>query len=94
MCELEENSKLMHFLFVKNGRSINGVLSSLEKMKNTLQESLKKQWDMETQREQQLRALSHDIKTPLTIIRGNAELMAEIPIMPFIPLLMPMDIII
>lgn len=58
-------------------KEINGVLSSLEKMKNTLQESLKKQWDMETQREQQLRALSHDIKTPLTIIRGNAELMAE-----------------
>ncbi|MBS6558715.1 MAG: HAMP domain-containing histidine kinase [Clostridiales bacterium] len=58
-------------------KEINGVLSSLEKMKSTLQESLKKQWDMEKQREQQLRALSHDIKTPLTIIRGNAELIAE-----------------
>lgn len=34
---------------------------------------------METEQEkkQQMSALAHDIKTPLTIVRGNAELLSE-----------------
>ena len=58
-------------------KEINEIMTSLGRMKDTLQESLKAQWDMEKQRQEQLSALTHDIKTPLTIIRGNSELLKE-----------------
>lgn len=53
------------------------VLLSLSRMKEALRASLTAQWDMEQQRKEQLSALAHDIRTPLTIIRGNVELLAE-----------------
>ncbi len=58
-------------------REINDVMVSFSHMKDALNDSLKTQWDMEQQKQEQLTALAHDIKTPLTIIRGNAELLAE-----------------
>lgn len=58
-------------------REIGEVMDSLERMKNALQDSLEKQWDMEKQKQMQLSALAHDVKTPLTVIRGNAELLEE-----------------
>lgn len=57
---------------------INEVLSALDKMKAELQYSLNKQWKMEEMRKEQMAALAHDIKTPLTILRGNAELLEEL----------------
>jgi len=57
---------------------INEVLSALDKMKTELYESLNKQWKMEEIRTEQIAALAHDIKTPLTIIRGNSELLNEL----------------
>lgn len=56
---------------------IDNVLQSLDKMKETLKESLKKQWKMEKERRRQMSALAHDIKTPLTVVRGNADLLAK-----------------
>lgn len=58
-------------------REIEEVIDSLNDMKNALKESLEKQWDMEKSRKNQISALAHDIKTPLTIIKGNAELIKE-----------------
>lgn len=58
-------------------KEIDEVLASLHKMKEALQKSLREQWELEQKKEQQVRALAHDIRTPLTIIRGNAELLAE-----------------
>ncbi|MCM1125287.1 MAG: HAMP domain-containing histidine kinase [Lachnospiraceae bacterium] len=58
-------------------REINEIMTSLGRMKEALQEALKAQWDMERQRQEQLSALAHDVKTPLTVIRGNAELLNE-----------------
>ena len=58
-------------------REVDDVLSSLFVMKEALQKSLKEQWRAAQQKEEQAAALAHDIKTPLTIIRGNAELMQE-----------------
>lgn len=46
-------------------------------MKEALQKSLKEQWDIKRQKEDQIASLAHDIKTPLTIIRGNTELLLE-----------------
>lgn len=58
-------------------REMDEVLFSLSKMKTALKTSLTRQWSLEEQKREQLAALTHDIKTPLTIIKGNAELLAE-----------------
>ncbi len=52
-------------------------MSSLSGMKEALKDSLTRQWDAQQQKKEQLAALTHDIKTPLTVIKGNAELLAE-----------------
>lgn len=52
-------------------------MSSLSSMKEALKDSLTRQWDAQQQKKEQLAALAHDIKTPLTVIKGNAELLAE-----------------
>lgn len=46
-------------------------------MKTALKESLQSQWKMEENRKEQISALAHDIKTPLTIVKGNAELLEK-----------------
>lgn len=53
------------------------ILDSLCRMKDALGESLKEQWEQERRMKEQIGALAHDIKTPLTVIRGNAELLEE-----------------
>ncbi|CAH1195039.1 Phosphotransferase RcsD [Paenibacillus auburnensis] len=58
-------------------REIDDVLASLDQMKKALHTSLKQQWELERSRREQISALAHDIKTPLTVIRGNAELLKE-----------------
>lgn len=55
----------------------NKIMDSLEHLKTDLQRSLKEQWAMEQQKKRRLAALTHDIKTPLAIITGNAELLLE-----------------
>lgn len=60
-----------------NIREFNEVLVSIENMKNALRKSLETQWESEQRRKDQISALAHDIKTPLTIIKGNAELLSE-----------------
>lgn len=56
---------------------IDEVINSLNDMKIALKDSLEKQWNMEKSRKIQISALAHDIKTPLTIIKGNSELLSE-----------------
>lgn len=58
-------------------KEIDKVLKSLSKLKSELNESLKQQWKTESEKREQVSALGHDLKTPLTILRGNAELMEE-----------------
>ena len=58
-------------------QEIGDVMMSLEKMKIALKDSLQQQWESEQQKNRQISALAHDIKTPLTVVRGNAELLAE-----------------
>ena len=53
-------------------KEVEEVLISLNQMKEALKESLYRQWNLEKSREEQITALAHDIKTPLTVIRGNA----------------------
>lgn len=58
-------------------REFNEVLLSMDHMKKDLAQSLKRQWEIEQERKFHISALAHDIKTPLTIIKGNAELIRE-----------------
>ena len=55
----------------------NEVLKSIDELKRELATSLTSQWKLEEERKSQINALAHDIKTPLTIICGNAELLSE-----------------
>lgn len=56
---------------------IDKVLNGLEHMKQALKQSLTEQWKAEKMRQDQIAALAHDLKTPLTIIRGNSELLFD-----------------
>lgn len=58
-------------------KEFNQVLKTMEVMRKELKNSLLQQWKSQQQRTQEVAALTHDIKTPLTIINGNAELLLE-----------------
>ena len=58
-------------------RELGETLAAMEQLRGSLAQSLESQWDMERQRDLELAALTHDLKTPLTVISGNAELLAE-----------------
>ncbi len=64
---------------VKKGdiKEINSILEAMDKMRRELKASLKKQWEADQGRREQIAALAHDLKTPLTVIRGNAELLYD-----------------
>uniref|UniRef100_N2ADT7 histidine kinase n=1 Tax=Eubacterium plexicaudatum ASF492 TaxID=1235802 RepID=N2ADT7_9FIRM len=53
------------------------LLFSFSEMKTNLKDSLEKQWETELMQKEQIAALAHDIKTPLTVIQGNADLIIE-----------------
>ena len=60
-----------------NVQEFNVILESLEKIKLGLSESLRTNWREEEKKRNQISALSHDIKTPISIIKGNSELLGE-----------------
>lgn len=58
-------------------REFSATLQAMQTMGRELTDSLQSQWRMEQQRVEQIAALTHDLKTPLSIIQGNADLLAE-----------------
>lgn len=58
-------------------RELDDCLSSINEMRIALKNSLERQWKTEQDKNRQMSALAHDIKTPLTVVRGNAELLSE-----------------
>ena len=58
-------------------REFGDTLAAMDKLRVSLAQSLENQWTMEQQRRLELAALTHDLKTPLTVISGNAELLEE-----------------
>lgn len=59
-------------------REIDDVMRSMDKLKDALRSSLQEQWLQESRKREEMSAIAHDIKTPLTVIRGNAELLLEV----------------
>lgn len=53
------------------------VIDSYNSMRRELKITLNKHWKLEQERKDMVSALSHDLKTPLTIIKGHVELLKE-----------------
>lgn len=58
-------------------KEFNAILDSMEEMKVALRHSLVQEWKLENSRKEQISALTHDLKTPVAIIQGNAQLLAD-----------------
>ena len=58
-------------------RELGESLAAMEQLRQALARSLSEQWAMEQERTQALAALAHDLKTPLSIVSGSAELLEE-----------------
>lgn len=56
---------------------IDDVLRAMEGMRTSLKGSIEAQREAERKSREQVAALAHDLKTPLTVALGNAELLAE-----------------
>lgn len=72
-----ENKDLEFEVQYSGIQEIDVALQSLESMKTELKRSLETQWKIEQTRKMQISALAHDIKTPLTVVRGNAEMLND-----------------
>lgn len=58
-------------------KEVDAILHSMDNMRRALKDSLERQWQIEQEKNRQMSALAHDLKTPLTLVRGNAELLLE-----------------
>ena len=58
-------------------KEIDECLTSIDDLRSELKSSLESQWKAEQEKTRQMSALAHDIKTPLTVVRGNAGLLEE-----------------
>jgi len=72
-----KNKELDFEVEYSNIYEFNSVLVSVDQMKVSLKKSLEEQWKVEENKKNQISALTHDIKTPLTVIKGNTELLLE-----------------
>ena len=60
-----------------NVREMNDVLDAMDAMRTSLAESLEARWQAERRQREQVASLAHDLKTPLTVLRANADFVAE-----------------
>ena len=58
-------------------REYDQALDAMEQMREALYSSLSSQWAAQQEREAEIAALAHDLKTPLTLVGGNAELLLD-----------------
>ena len=58
-------------------REMNAALGAIEELRASLSDSLKAQWAAQTRRREELSALAHDLRTPLTAIMARADLLCE-----------------
>ena len=66
--EIVPNSNMFEF---------RNALIAMEEMRAALNDSLKEQWALQQRRKSEIAALAHDLRTPITAINGNAELLLE-----------------
>ena len=72
-----QNQELEFSVISSDIREIDAVLKAVDDMRAALKKSLENQWQLEQTKKEQTLALAHDLKTPLTLARGNAELLYD-----------------
>ena len=72
-----QNQELEFSVISSEIKEINAVLKAVDDMRTALKKSLENQWELEQTKKEQTLALAHDLKTPLTLARGNAELLYD-----------------
>ena len=72
-----KNQNLEYEVSYSGIKELDDCLSSIDDMRIALKDSLEQQWKTEQDKNRQMSALAHDIKTPLTVVRGNVELLSE-----------------
>ena len=60
-----------------NVREVNDVLAAMDAMRASLAASLEARWEAERAQREQITSLAHDLKTPLTVLRANADFVSE-----------------
>lgn len=60
-----------------NVREVNDVLAAMDAMRASLAASLEARWEAERSQREQVASLAHDLKTPLTVLRANADFVSE-----------------
>jgi Signal transduction histidine kinase len=66
----------LNFIISSSGvKEIDQVLNGMDDMRMVLKEALETQWRMEQNRKNQISALAHDFKTPITVLKGNMDLL-------------------
>lgn len=58
-------------------RELSGALEAIEALRASLADALKAQWAAEARVREEMTALAHDLRTPLTAIIGHADLIEE-----------------
>ncbi|MCM3761419.1 HAMP domain-containing histidine kinase [Alkalihalobacillus oceani] len=64
-------------LHIDSIEELNQLVLAFEEMKEALKDSLERQWGMERERREMVTAIAHDLKTPLTIIKGHVDVLLE-----------------
>lgn len=62
---------------IDSTEELNQLVMAFEEMKEALKDSLERQWKLEQDRKEMVAAIAHDLKTPLTIIKGHVEGLLE-----------------
>lgn len=70
-----QNNDLDFNLSYPYDNELGELTNSFEKMRLNLKETLNKQWKSEKEKREIIQALSHDLRTPLTLVKGNVELL-------------------
>lgn len=58
-------------------REISELLEALDSMSHHLEQALIQQWTVERQQQDLIESVTHDVRTPITLIKGNLELLKE-----------------
>lgn len=65
-----------------NLKETHDVLHAIGQMKSALEEALQEEWKSKQALSESLRGITHDVRTPLTLIQGNLELLEETVVSP------------
>lgn len=78
--KINEEIKRMNLDYTKEKSQVKEVqemLDSLDNMNKHLKQALKKQWAAQQHQKELVQSVTHDIRTPITLVKGNLELLEE-----------------